>query len=256
MQYSCVHQMRRYHRQCSLSGSGAVLTHRFWWHRPLSSESYVFKSRLLRVTDHTPSTPCTLIQQHTMSRLCSHRQYISMTMTAPKSTPLPVLADTPKSTSKQRRKAGRERHEERKTQTKEIASQRYWRRLDRPGLQEQLRNDGTLAFTGRNLDNFRELASHVRGDSDTEDDDEVDEATETTEDVPPARSTSGAALLAMARPAKTRRPPPQTTDGEAFEVVEIDGRFVALDEDGWEILPDESAEASLLYSDVVRGSAR
>ncbi|KAH9028584.1 hypothetical protein EDB85DRAFT_2147811 [Lactarius pseudohatsudake] len=211
-----------------------------------------------------------------MSRLCSHRQYISMTMTVPTSTPLPVLADTPTLANKQRRKAGREvpyraplsllvlwfltsvaqRHEERKIQTKEIASQRQWRRLDRPGLQEQLRNDGTLAFTGRNVDNFRELASHVRGDSDTEDDDEVDEAAETTEDVPPARSTSGAALLAMARPAKTRRPPPQTTDGEAFEVVEIDGRFVALDEDGWEILPNESAEASLSYSDVVRGSAR
>ncbi len=60
----------------------------------------------------------------------------------------------------------------------------------------------------------------------------------------------------MARPAKTRRPPLQTTDGEAFEIVEIDGRLVALDEDGWEILPNESAEASLLYSDVVRGSER
>lgn len=44
------------------------------------------------------------------------------------------------------------------------------------------------------------------------------------------------------------------TDGEGFEIVEIDGRLVALDEDGWEILPDESAEASLLYSDIVRGS--
>jgi hypothetical protein len=73
--------------------------------------------------------------------------------------------------------------------------------------------------------------------------------------VPQTRSTSGAALLAMARPAKTRRPPPQT-DGEVFEIVEIDGRLVALDEDGWEILADESAEASLLYSDIVRGSAR
>lgn len=74
--------------------------------------------------------------------------------------------------------------------------------------------------------------------------------------VPQTRSTSGAALLAMARPAKTRRPPTQITDGEAFEIVEVDGRLVALDEDGWEILPDESAEASLLYSDIVRGSAR
>jgi hypothetical protein len=63
-------------------------------------------------------------------------------------------------------------------------------------------------------------------------------------------------LLAMARPAKTRqrRCPPVMTDGETFEVVEIDGRLVALDEDGWEILPDENAEVSLLYSDIVRGT--
>ena len=60
----------------------------------------------------------------------------------------------------------------------------------------------------------------------------------------------------MARPAKTRRPPQQTTDGEAFEVIEIDGRLVAFDEDGWEILPDESAGTSFLYSDIVRGNAR
>lgn len=72
--------------------------------------------------------------------------------------------------------------------------------------------------------------------------------------------TSGAVLLAMARPAKDhrgrRRHPHMlgVTDGEAFEVVEVDGRFVALDEDGWEILPDENAEASLLYSDIVRGN--
>jgi len=59
--------------------------------------------------------------------------------------------------------------------------------------------------------------------------------------VPQVRSTSGAALLAMARP---------FTDGEAFEVVEIDGRLVAFDEDGWDILP------SLSYSNVVRGIAR
>jgi hypothetical protein len=44
------------------------------------------------------------------------------------------------------------------------------------------------------------------------------------------------------------------TDGEMFEVVEIDGHLVALDEDGWEILPDENAEVSLLYSDIVRGT--
>jgi hypothetical protein len=73
------------------------------------------------------------------------------------------------------------------------------------------------------------------------------------------QGTSGAMLLAMARPAKTRRRqhrcPPVMTDGEMFEVVEIDGRLVALDEDGWEILPDENEEVSLLYSDIVRGTA-
>ena len=149
-----------------------------------------------------------------------------------------------------------QRHEERKTQTKNLAYLRQCGHVDRrPKLQEQLLNKGTLAFTGRSLDNFRALASHLRDDSDTDDDlDEVVEA-EIEDVVPEARTTSGAALLAMARPAKTRRPHPQTTDGEAFEVVEIDGRLVAFDEDGWEILPDESAAASLLYSDIVRGTA-
>jgi len=135
--------------------------------------------------------------------------------------------------------------------------QRYWKRDERPGVQEKLRNDGTLVFTGRSLDNTRALVSHIRDDSDTDevDDDEVDETV--MEDViPQTRLTSGAALLAMARPAKPRRPPPQITDGEAFEIVEIDGRLVPLDEDGWEILLDESTEASLLYSEIVRGSAR
>src|SRR6266702_5373421 len=196
----------------------------------------------VRTHTHTPSKPTQACQQTTTQG----RQRGTLPCT-------PFLALPPVLTSVA------QRHEERKTQTKEIASQRHWRRLERPGLQEQLRNDGTLAFTGRNVDNVRELASHIRGDSDTDDDDdddEADDAVEMTGDVPPAGSTSGAALLAMARPAKTRRPPLQTTDGEAFEIVEIDGRLVALDEDGWEILPNESAEASLLYSDVVRGSER
>jgi hypothetical protein len=151
-----------------------------------------------------------------------------------------------------------QRHEERKTQTKDLAAQRQSQRYERPGVQEQLRNDGTLAFTGRSLDNTRAAVSHLRGDSDTDDDVDDYEADEAVmEDVvPQTRSTSGAALLAMARPAKTRRPPQQITDGEAFEIVEIDGRLVALDEDGWEILADENAEASLLYSEIVRGSAR
>jgi hypothetical protein len=174
-----------------------------------------------------------------------------MTTSAPTPAPLP---DPRKQANKQRRKAGRERHEERKTQIKLLAYQRYCEHVDRPGLKEQLLNKGTHVFTGRNIDNLRTLASRLRIDSDT-DDDEVEEA-EIGDIVPQARSTSGAALLAMARPAKTRRPPPQTTDGEAFEIVEIDGRLVAFDEDGWEILPDESAAASLSYSDVVRGTAR
>jgi len=84
-------------------------------------------------------------------------------------------------------------------------------------------------------------------------------------------ATSGATLLEMARPAKVHRGRNSRhrdgddyytsvlgmmTDGERFEIVEIDGRLVALDEDGWEILPDENAEASLLYSDIVRGDVR
>jgi hypothetical protein len=74
------------------------------------------------------------------------------------------------------------------------------------------------------------------------------------------RESSGEMLLAMARPAKPRRgahhhrqPAATMTDGEPFEAVEVDGRLVALDEDGWEILPDENAGPSLLYSDIVRG---
>jgi hypothetical protein len=75
-------------------------------------------------------------------------------------------------------------------------------------------------------------------------------------DVSTTTTTSGTTLLAMARPAKRHHSPLAITDGEAFEVVEIDGRLVALDEDGWEILPDENGEVSALYSDVVRGSVR
>jgi hypothetical protein len=55
---------------------------------------------------HQPST-CTLPQHHSMSRLCSHREYIAMTMSVP--TPTPVsLPDPRKVANKQRRKAGRE----------------------------------------------------------------------------------------------------------------------------------------------------
>ncbi|KAF8273689.1 hypothetical protein EI94DRAFT_1715603 [Lactarius quietus] len=42
-----------------------------------------------------------------MSRLCSHRKYIAMTMSAPTPTPVP-LPDPRKVANKQRRKAGRE----------------------------------------------------------------------------------------------------------------------------------------------------
>ena len=58
---------------------------------------------------HQPST-CTLPQlpqHHTMSRLCSHRKYIAMTMSVPTPTPVP-LPDPRKVANKQRRKAGRE----------------------------------------------------------------------------------------------------------------------------------------------------
>ena len=79
---------------------------------------------------------------------------------------------------------------------------------------------------------------------DTEEEEEAGRSAEEEEDEHQHQQagTSGAMLLAMARPAKTRqrRCPPVMTDGEMFEIVEIDGRLVALDEDGWEILPDEN----------------
>jgi hypothetical protein len=146
--------------------------------------------------------------------------------------------------------------------------------------QEKRRDSRTCGLKGWNLENVNAFASHVRsGDgsggnnnSDTDLEDEEDEDSCSLcaggEDLEPlsddddesttARSTmtSGATLLAMARPVKSRHSPLAITDGEAFEVVEIDGRLVALDEDGWEILPDENGEVSLLYSDIVRGSVR
>ena len=171
---------------------------------------------------------------------------------------------------------------------------RKWERHDRDSQrQEKRREDGTGAFTGRNLYNHRKaIALQVRGATDIttpdptvptvaedgdqhhhqyhlEDEEEEEEVYYDTEEEEEEvrfaleeehqQATSGAMLLAMARPAKTprrpRRSPPVMTDGETFEVVEIDGRLVALDEDGWEILPDENAEVSLLYSDIVRGTA-
>ena len=166
-----------------------------------------------------------------------------------------------------------------------LESGRKWERHDRDGQrQEKRREDGTRAFTGRTLDNHRKAgALHVRATDiittthagasavPTEAGDqrhyhhlEDEEAYYNTEDeefrfaAEQQQATSGAMLLAMARPAKTRRRrscTPAMTDGERFEVVEIDGRLVALDEDGWEILPDQNAEISLSYSDIVRGTA-
>jgi len=203
------------------------------------------------------------------------------------------LADTRKLANKERRKAGRERHEERKQELKAHESDRKWERHDRDTQrQEKRREDGTRAFTGRNLYNHRiAVASPVRGATDIittttattpvapapeednhlqDDEEEGEEAYYDIQEEEDAinfaeqqeqRATSGAMLLAMARPAKTRRSrgrqhrcPPVMTDGEMFELVEVDGRLVALDEDGWEILPDENAEVSLLYSDIVRGT--
>jgi len=98
-------------------------------------------------------------------------------------------------------------------------------------------------------------------DYDTDEEEEAVRFIEEEQQQQQQQATSGAMLLAMARPAKTRtrgqqgRCPPVMTDGERFEIVEIDGRLVALDEDGWEILPDENEEVSLLYSDIVRGTA-
>jgi hypothetical protein len=183
-----------------------------------------------------------------------------------------------------------QRHEERKEELKAHEFDRKWVRHERDAhRQEKRREDGTHAFIGRNTYNHRKAgALHVRAtdiittttttpadvhhpedDDDSEDayayaydyDTAAAAAAEAEEEaaVRFAEATSGAMLLAMARPAKTRtrrrRHPPVVTDGEMFEIVEIDGRLVALDEDGWEILPDENAEVSLLYSDIVRGSA-
>ena len=177
-----------------------------------------------------------------------------------------------------------QRHEERKEELKALEIDRECKRDGRDAAQrqEKRREDGTRAFTGRNTYNHRKAgALHVRAtdiittaavaagaeDGDyhhhhhhveEEDDEEAYYDTEEEKEVrfTEEQATSGAMLLAMARPAKTRtRRPPAMTDGEMFEVVEIDGRLVALDEDGWEILPDENAEVSLLYSDIVRGTA-
>ncbi|KAF8480268.1 hypothetical protein DFH94DRAFT_467980 [Russula ochroleuca] len=206
-------------------------------------------------------------------------------------TPTPAAR---KLANKERRKAGREvnksphtfktpprpntlffflpqRHEERKTQLKDLEWDRKWERLQRDAAQRQdkRRDDGTRAFAGRNVYNHRvacatDIIDVAVFDSDQDQQQQQQQQQQAHYDseeqvIVPHHATSGATLLAMARPAKSRRrrspPVMQMTDGEAFEIVEIDGRLVALDEDGWEILPDENAEVSLLYSDIVRGTS-
>ncbi|KAF8500235.1 hypothetical protein F5888DRAFT_1633010 [Russula emetica] len=224
-----------------------------------------------------------------MSHIYSHQQTIS---TTPAVVTVASLAEARKLANKERRQSGRERHEERKEVLKSHESfRKLLRHHHDTQRQEKRREDGTRAFTGRNLYNHRKaIALHVRaadnitvtttataaadaedGDHhhledeeayDTEEEEEVRFVAEEEQHQQHQQATSGAMLLAMARPAKThtrrqrlRCPPPVMTDGETFEIVEIDGRLVALDEDGWEILPDENAEVSLLYSDIVRGTA-
>jgi hypothetical protein len=215
-----------------------------------------------------------------MSHLNSHQQ---TTTTRP-------TRDARKLANKQRREAGREvnsshralylsprvltqisfssqRHDERKIQLKALEFDRKWQRLERDSRRQEKRpDDGTRAFVGRSLDNHRLACSHLHpsatGTEGRDQDDEEEEESRGDEQViDVSLATSGAMLLAMARPAKIhrgrRRDLPsvlELTNGEQFEVVEIDGRLVALDEDGWEILPDENAEVSLLYSDIVRGN--
>ncbi|KAH9962213.1 hypothetical protein BC827DRAFT_1155050 [Russula dissimulans] len=209
------------------------------------------------------------------------------TTTTSTAAPLPLAR---KLANKERRRAGRERHEERKEQQKYFVCPRRWRFKDPNGQRQGKRpDDGTRPFTGRTLDFHRTIT--VTSPSLTDDGGDADDAQDRHEQqqqheekekekgkgrereeddddelaVPlPQGIASGAMLLAMAQPAKTRhgrrgRRPHHgpMTDGEAFEVVEVDGRFVALDEDGWEILPDENAEgAFVLYSDIVRGIVR
>jgi hypothetical protein len=150
---------------------------------------------------------------------------------------------------------------------KALASDRRWQRLERDSRRQEKRpDDGTRAFVGRSPDNHRVACSHLHPSAtategrDQEEEEEEEESRGDGQVVDVSLATSGAMLLAMARPAKIhrgrRRHRPsmlEMTNGELFEVVEIEGRLVALDEDGWEILPDENAEASVLYSDIVRG---
>ena len=172
-----------------------------------------------------------------------------------------------------------QRHEERKNQLKALEWDRKQERLERDSQRQEKRpDDGTRAFAGRNPDNHRVAVAHLHPASaakegfDWKYEDEEEEVPAQNRAPLVPHATSGATLLEMARPAKVHRGRNSRhrdddgdyytsvlrmmTDGERFEIVEIDGRLVALDEDGWEILPDENAEASLLYSDIVRGDVR
>ena len=209
-----------------------------------------------------------------MSHLNSHQQ---TTTTRP-------TRDARKLANKQRRQAGREvngshhplpsrvltqsslssqRHDERKIQLKALEFDRRWQRLERDSRRQEKRpDDGTCAFVGRSLDNQRVACSQLHPSAEGRDQDEEEEESRSDgQVVDVSLATSGAMLLAMARPAKIHRGRGrhrpsmlEMTNGEQFEVVEIEGRLVALDEDGWEILPDENGEASILYSDIVRGN--
>jgi len=190
------------------------------------------------------------------------RLYYQQTTTSTTSS----LPEARKLANKQRRQAGRERHEERKAQLKGYERDHRWEKRSEGNAQKR-RDDGTRGLAGRNLYNQRVAsvlyarATDIMGVAAEDDEEQVQvQAYDAEEQLVVPQVTSGATLLAMARPAKSRRrrcpPAMQMTDGEAFEIVEVDGRLVALDEDGWEILPDENAEDSYLYSDIVRGVAR
>jgi len=175
-----------------------------------------------------------------------------------------------------------QRHEERKNQLKALEWDRKQERLDRDSQRQEKRpDDGTRrAFAaGRNPDSLAvSVVSHLHlhpaspataseGFDYKYEDEEEEVPAQNRAPLAPPHATSGATLLAMARPAKVHRGRNRhrrdydydylsVLDGERFEIVEIDGRLVALDEDGWEILPDENAEASVSYSDIVRGNVR
>jgi diadenosine tetraphosphate (Ap4A) HIT family hydrolase len=123
--------------------------------------------------------------------------------------------------SPNRHHASSQRHEERKNQLKALEWDRKQERLDRDSQRQEKRpDDGARAFAGRNLDNHRvAVVSHLHlhlhpaasPGAATEGwgwkyEDEEEEQQQPAQDralLPNA--TSGAALLAMARPARVHR---------------------------------------------------